>query len=40
MIGSGGTCRGDQIGADLGPGVYFLRAEGKQGKPARIVKVR
>ena len=35
-----GTYRGDRVGVDLGPGVYFLRAEGKGIKPMRIVKVR
>jgi len=35
-----GTYRGDRVGADLGPGVYFLRPEGKDVKPLRIVKVR
>jgi hypothetical protein len=35
-----GTYKGDRVGVDLGPGVYFLRAEGKGIKPMRIVKVR
>jgi hypothetical protein len=35
-----GTYRGDRIGEELSSGVYFLRAEGKDSKPLRIVKVR
>jgi hypothetical protein len=35
-----GVYKGDRIASDLGPGVYFLRPEGKEGKPLRIVKVR
>jgi hypothetical protein len=35
-----GTYRGDRIGWGLSVGVYFLRPEGKDGKPLRIVKVR
>jgi len=35
-----GTYRGDRIGEGLGAGVYFLRSEGKDAKPLRIVKVR
>jgi hypothetical protein len=35
-----GTYKGDRIGEGLGPGVYFLRPEGKDAKPLRIVKVR
>jgi hypothetical protein len=35
-----GTYRGDRIGEGLRAGVYFVRAEGKDGKPLRIVKVR
>lgn len=35
-----GTYRGDRVGADLEPGVYFLRNEGKDAKPLRIVKLK
>jgi len=35
-----GTYRGDRIGADVPPGVYFVRAEKGKGKPLQIVKVR
>ncbi len=35
-----GTYKGDRIGQDLGPGVYFIRAKGETGITARIVKVR
>jgi hypothetical protein len=35
-----GTYKGDRIGADVPQGVYFLRPEDGNGKPARIVKVR
>ena len=35
-----GTYRGDLIGHDLGPGVYFVRAKGGTGITARVVKVR
>jgi hypothetical protein len=35
-----GTCRGDRIGEGLAPGVYFLRPEGRDGKPTRVVKIR
>ena len=35
-----GTNRGDRIGHNLGPGVYFLRAKGGTGITARVVKVR
>ena len=35
-----GTYRGDRIGHDLGPGVYFVRAKGGTGITARVVKVR
>jgi len=35
-----GVYRGDRIGEGLRAGVYFVRAEGKDGKPLRIVKVR
>ena len=35
-----GTYKGDRIGADVPQGVYFLKAEGKDGKPVRVVKVR
>jgi hypothetical protein len=35
-----GVYKGDRIGADLGPGIYFLRAEGGGSKPLRVVKIR
>jgi len=35
-----GTYPGCRIGHDLGPGVYFIRAKGKTGITARVVKVR
>jgi len=35
-----GTYKGDRIGEGLEAGVYFVREEGKDGKPLRIVKVR
>jgi hypothetical protein len=35
-----GTYRGDRVGEGLAPGVYFLRPEGKDSKPLRVVKVR
>jgi len=38
--GRPGTYCGDRIGYGLSAGVYFLRPEGKNGKPLRIVKVR
>jgi hypothetical protein len=35
-----GTYRGDRIGEGLSPGVYFLKPEGRDAKPLRVVKVR
>jgi hypothetical protein len=35
-----GTFRGDRVGEGLRAGVYFVRAEGGEGKPVRVVKVR
>ncbi len=35
-----GTYRGDRIGQDVRPGVYFVRAKGETGITARIIKVR
>jgi len=35
-----GVYKGDRIGEGLGAGVYFLRPEGKDAKPLRIVKLR
>jgi hypothetical protein len=35
-----GAYKGDRIGVDLSPGVYFLVPENKNTKPIRIVKVR
>jgi hypothetical protein len=35
-----GTYKGDRIGENAPPGVYFLRLEGKNVKPIRIVKLR
>jgi hypothetical protein len=32
--------RGDRVGKGLAPGVYFLRQEGKDSEPLRIVKIR
>jgi hypothetical protein len=35
-----GVWKGDRVGEGLSPGVYFLRPEGKDAKPLRIVKLR
>jgi photosystem II stability/assembly factor-like uncharacterized protein len=35
-----GTYTGERIGADIGSGIYFLMAEGKEAGPTRIVKVK
>jgi hypothetical protein len=35
-----GTCPGSRIGADVSPGVLFLRAEGRDSRPLRAVKVK
>jgi hypothetical protein len=35
-----GTYRGDKIGWDAAPGVYFLKPVDKKAAPARIVKIR
>jgi len=35
-----GTYKGDRIGEGLAAGVYFLKPEGREGKPVRVVKVR
>jgi hypothetical protein len=35
-----GVYRGDRIGEGLSAGVYFLRPEGRDAKPLRVVKVR
>jgi hypothetical protein len=35
-----GTYRGDRVGTDLAPGVYFLRPVAGGSMPVRIVKVR
>jgi N-acetylneuraminic acid mutarotase len=35
-----GVYKGDRVGEGLAPGVYFLRQEGKNAEPLRIVKVR
>jgi len=35
-----GTYRGDRVGEGLAPGVYFLKSEGRDAKPLRIVKLR
>jgi len=35
-----GTFKGDRVGEGLAPGVYFLRPEGKDAAPLRIVKLR
>jgi hypothetical protein len=35
-----GVYKGDRIGADLSPGVYFLSPEGNNTRPKKVVKVR
>jgi hypothetical protein len=35
-----GVWKGDRIGEGLAPGIYFLKSEGKDTKPLRIVKLR
>lgn len=35
-----GVYKGDRVGEGLSPGVYFLKLEGKESKPLRIVKLR
>jgi hypothetical protein len=35
-----GTYRGDRVGANLPPGMYFLRPEAGSSKPLRVVKIR
>jgi photosystem II stability/assembly factor-like uncharacterized protein len=35
-----GTYRGDRVGEGLAAGVYFLKPEGKDAKPLRVVKLR
>jgi len=35
-----GTYKGDRIGENLVSGIYFLKPEGNEGKPLRIVKLR
>ncbi len=35
-----GVFKGNRIGFGLSAGVYFLRSEGKEAKPLRVVKVR
>ena len=35
-----GICRGDRIGVNLPPGVYFLRGHNQNSLPIRVVKVR
>jgi hypothetical protein len=35
-----GVFKGDKIGNGLSAGVYFLKPEGQEGKPLRIVKLR
>jgi photosystem II stability/assembly factor-like uncharacterized protein len=35
-----GTCKGERIGVDLRPGVYFIRALDREAGLGRIVKVR
>jgi hypothetical protein len=35
-----GVWKGDRVGEGLSPGVYFLKSEGKDTKPLRIVKLR
>jgi hypothetical protein len=35
-----GVYKGDRVGWDLGPGVYFVRREGEGGAMGRVVKIR
>jgi hypothetical protein len=35
-----GTYKGDRIGANLPPGVYFLRLSEQNNRPLRVVKVK
>ena len=35
-----GIYKGDRIGFDLSAGIYFLKPEGKDAKPLRLVKLR
>jgi hypothetical protein len=35
-----GVYKGDRIGEGLSAGVYFLKPEGQDAKPLRIVKLR
>jgi hypothetical protein len=35
-----GVYKGDRIGAGLSAGIYFLKPEGNNSKPLRIVKLR
>jgi len=35
-----GIFRGDRVGEGLAPGVYFLKPEGRNGRPLRVVKLR
>ena len=35
-----GMYQGDKIGADVSPGVYFIKRAGADGVPVRIVKLR
>ena len=35
-----GVYKGDRVGADVPPGVYFLRPVGQNSRPLRVVKVR
>ena len=35
-----GVYMGDRVGADIPPGVYFLRPVGQNSRPLRVVKVR
>jgi hypothetical protein len=35
-----GTYQGDRIGKGLSAGVYFLRPEGREAKPLRVIKLR
>lgn len=35
-----GVYLGDRVGADVPPGVYFIRPVGQGGRPLRVVKVR
>jgi len=35
-----GRCTGHRFGREFEPGVYFLRPEGSEAEPLRVVKLR